>query len=96
MKLPIWFFSDCRTVTHSAICPYGSCWSAKIYPPSAFAGKRGILDIIQNPVFLSNANAPINLFKKTDVYNLFNWTLEKKCQRSLYIQLRYNNYVHTI
>lgn len=59
-SLPICCFFECRTVTHSVICPNSVCWSAKLYPLSATAGNRGTLDIIQNPVFLSKAYAPNN------------------------------------
>lgn len=64
------FLSVCLTVTHNTICPNGFCSSEKIYPLLASAGKRGILDIIQNPVFLSKANTPIILKKIIDTCSI--------------------------
>lgn len=50
---------DCGTVTQNTICPNRVCGIKYWNPSDTLAGKRGTLDIIQNPLSLSNANAPL-------------------------------------
>lgn len=50
--------TDSRTVVQSTICPYSVWLMEKLNPSDTLDGKRGILDTIQNPIVLSNANTP--------------------------------------
>lgn len=49
---------DIGTVVQSTVCPYSVWLMENLNPSDTLAGKRGILDIIQNPITLSNANTP--------------------------------------